>query len=110
MCFNKTCCLQQKVVKITRLNRYQKASSERIFDLAEKSELLPFDPFLDEEWNDEEFFKEKFGDLLDTLEARAQASWNIKFVTYLVLHANFTMITILNFLTCLKGWFDNSID
>ena len=64
----------RKVVKITRLNRYQKASSERIFDLAEKSELLPFDPFLDEEWNDEEFFKEKFGDLLDTLEARAQAS------------------------------------
>ena len=64
----------RKVVKITRLNRYQKASSERIFDLAEKSELLPFDPFLYEEWNDEEFFKEKFGDLLDTLEARAQAS------------------------------------
>ena len=64
----------RKVVKITRLNRYQKASSERIFDLAEKSELLPFDPFLDEELNDEEFFKEKFGDLLDTLEARAQAS------------------------------------
>jgi len=55
-----------------RLNRYQKASSERIFDLAEKSELLPFDPFLDEEWNGEEYFKEKFGDLLDTLEARAQ--------------------------------------
>lgn len=61
-------------MKIIRLNRYQKASSERIFDLAEKSELLPFDPFLDEEWNGEEYFKEQIGDLLDTLEARAQAS------------------------------------
>ena len=104
------CC--RKVVKITRLNRYQKASSERIFDLAEKSELLPFDPFFDEEWNDEEFLKEKFGDLLDTLEARAQASWNIFCLGYHVTKygTNFTMITILIFLTCLKGWFGDSID
>jgi len=50
--------------------------------------LLPFDPFLDEEWNDEEFFKEKFGDLLDTLEARAQASWNIFGVTCKFHHDN----------------------
>ena len=45
-------------MKILRLNRYHKSSSERIFDLAEKSELLPFDPVFDDGWNDEEYFNE----------------------------------------------------
>ena len=66
-------------MKIYRLNRYQKSSSERIFDLAEKSELLPFDPVFDDDWNEEEYFNEISGqqnyrDLFETLETRAQAS------------------------------------
>jgi len=60
-----------------RLNRYQKSSSERVYDLVEKSELLPFDPVYDE-WNDdviEEHLKEQFyQDLFETLDARADGT------------------------------------
>ena len=68
-------------MKIKRLNRYQASSSERIYDLVEKTEILPFDPVFDDDWNDEEYFneeeisdKQKFNDLFETLEARAKGS------------------------------------
>ena len=64
-----------------RLNRYQKSSSERVYDLAEKSELLPFDPVYDE-WSEDDVIdkhlKEQFyQDLFETLDARADGTLTV---------------------------------
>ena len=97
-------------MKIKRLNRYQASSSERIYDLVEKTEILPFDPVFDDDWNDEEYFneeeisdKQKYSDLFETLEARAKGSLTPLIDVFTLENSSFKIQIIPRFIGAFDG-------